>query len=147
MLKRPSADHGSSKSGIRFQISVLPTPAERAHRDTVMADVAECIRTDQTIKLPKFDPAVSQGARLALTNIGAEPNPFSGTADGYRYQFEGEEDLLHLIVTRLDEQPLTPEEGQQVAKFVLGDVPSALVWLRPGEYSQHFYLAHDVLVW
>jgi hypothetical protein len=25
-------------------------------------------------------------------------------------------------------------------------VPSALVWLKPGEFSQHFYVGHDELL-
>jgi hypothetical protein len=59
---------------------------------------------------------------------------------------EGEEDLLHLIVVRQDGKELTPAEGQAVAGFVWPGVPSALIWLKPGVLSQHFYVGHDELV-
>jgi hypothetical protein len=75
-----------------------------------------------------------------------EPNPYSGTCGPFRYQFEGEEDLLHLIVTRHDGEPISPREGQEVASFVLEGLPTAMIWLRPGEYSQHFYFGHDELL-
>lgn len=64
----------------------------------------------------------------------------------YRYQFEGEEDLLHLIVTRIDSGKITPAEGQQVVSFLLPNLPTALLWLKPGEYTQHFYCGHDELL-
>lgn len=99
------------------------------------------------MRLPDFDKALSvPEERFALLEIGAEPNDFTGIAGLYRYQFEGEEDLLHLIVTRTDGQVLSAEEGQEVAGFVLEGVPPALIWLRPGTYSQHFYFGHDHLV-
>jgi hypothetical protein len=99
------------------------------------------------IKLPDFDPTVSRGSGdFALTTVGIEPNDFGGRVGPYRYQFEGEEDLLHLIVTRLDGEPLSVEEGRDVAGFLLPEVEPGLLWLRPGQASQHFYLAHDELV-
>lgn len=123
-----------------------PTDEERARRDFVLERVLEFVRSGQTIKLPPFDPLVSRGAESALVSVGIEPNDFGGTAGPYRYQFEGEEDLLHLIVTRLDGSHLTPEEAQGVAGFVLEGVPPALIWLKPGQLSQHFYLGHDDLL-
>jgi len=120
---------------------------ESNRRDAVMARVLEAIRADRTIKLPDFDPQLSQpSAQFALTSVGIEPNDFSGTCGEYRYQFEGEEDLLHLIVTRQDGERLSPAQGQSVAKFVLGDLPTALIWIKPGEFSQHFYFGHDELL-
>jgi hypothetical protein len=119
--------------------------ADRLRRDEVLARIAECVRTNQTIKLPPFDPSRSlEGASFALQAI--EPNDFSGTLGAYRYQFEGEEDLLHLIVLRSDGSPLTAEEGQTVAGFLLEGLPSALIWLKPGTLSQHFYFGHDELL-
>ncbi|MFN8218929.1 MAG: hypothetical protein U0S12_02200 [Fimbriimonadales bacterium] len=125
---------------------MLPTPQEIARRDAVRASLEEHIREGATIKLPPFDPSVSQAGVVALQHIGIEPNPFSGTVDAFRYQFEGEEDLLHLIVARQDGETISPEEGQGVLRFVLPDVPEALVWFKPGKYSQHFFVGHDELL-
>jgi hypothetical protein len=99
------------------------------------------------IKLPPFDPAIDRPSdRFALLSVGLEDNIFGGTVGPFRYQFEGEEDLLHLIVTRLDSEALSPSEGQAVASFLMPGVSPALIWLRPGEFSQHFYVGHDELV-
>jgi len=124
-----------------------PTPDEFARRDAVMAEVLRHIREGITIRLPAFDPSLSQSdPDFALLRIGAEPNDFAGTIGEFWYQFEGEEDLLHLMVTEADGQPLSAEQGQAVCSFVLPTVPPALMWFRPGERSQHFYFGHDILV-
>jgi len=126
---------------------VSPSSEEIARRVQVMTAILACVRENRTIKLPAFDPTLSRPSdRFALLSVGLEENEFSGTAGEFRYQFEGEEDLLHLIITRHDSQPLSVEEGQAVAGFLLEGVPPALIWLRPGEYSQHFYLGHDDLI-
>ncbi len=105
------------------------------------------IRANRMVKLPPFDPALSSPAeRFALTSVGIEPNAYGGTFGPYRYQFEGEEDLLHLIVTQQNSLPLTVEEARKVVAFVVPQVPPAMLWLKPGEYSQHFYFGHDVLL-
>ena len=107
------------------------------------------IRNDVTIKLPNFDKNLSKSSpENALLTVGLEPNLFGGTVGPYRYQFEGEEDLLHLIVTRIDIGEISVEEAQDVAEFLLSPVAPALIWLKPGERSQHFYVGHDELrVW
>ena len=121
--------------------------SEQRRRDEVMRRILDFVRENRTIKLPDFDPSLSRpSGRYALIDVGAEPNDFTGTVDRYRYQFEGEEDLLHLIVTTQEGLPLTPEEGQKVVGFVLEGLPPALIWLRPGEFSQHFYFGHDELL-
>ncbi len=112
-----------------------------------MQRILECIQHDQRVTLPPFDASLSRpNDKFALINIGLEPNDFSGSFDIFRYQFEGEEDLLHLIVTRNDQGPFTAEEAQTVATFVLKGVPTALIWLRPGEFSHHFYFGHEDLL-
>ncbi|MBI1755715.1 MAG: hypothetical protein HYR64_01235 [Fimbriimonas ginsengisoli] len=85
-------------------------------------------------------------AEVAPQLAGLEPNAFGGLVGPYRYQFEGEDDLLHLIVVRRDLGALEPEEGQSVAAFLLEGVPQSLIWLKPARLSQHFYLGHDVLL-
>ena len=112
-----------------------------------MDRILKCIRDEKRITLPVFNPELARpNDHFALINIGLEPNDFSGSLGDFRYQFEGEEDLLHLIVTRSNQSTLTTEEARVVADFVLIGMPSALVWLRPGEYSQHFYFGHDELL-
>ena len=112
----------------------------------MLGAVSDCILNDRTIKLPDYDRNLSQPSGTALVSVGIEPNPFGGSVGEFRYQFEGEEDLLHLIVTRLDGEPLSPEEAQEVAGFVLERLPKSLVWRRPGEFSHHFYFGHDELL-
>ncbi|HVT12891.1 MAG TPA: hypothetical protein VHE55_11545 [Fimbriimonadaceae bacterium] len=127
-----------------FQV-IQPTEQEQAQRDAVVARILEFIKLDQRIKLPPFDPARSaRGGDFALQAI--EDNDFSGIVGPYRYQFEGEDDLLHLYVIRCDSGRLTPEEARRVVAFLLPDLPPALIWLRPGEFSQHFYFGHDELL-
>jgi len=125
---------------------LLVTESEQTRRDAVIAAILDCIAENRTIKLPEFDPLVSKPSlHFALTSVGIEPNPFGGVVGRFRYQFEGEEDLLHLVVTDLTGEPLTAEDGQAVASFVLKGVPTALIWLKPGTYSQHFYVGHEEL--
>jgi hypothetical protein len=126
---------------------LAPTNAELAQRNAVMAKILECTRTETRIKLPEFDPARERPSdQFALINVGLEPNDFGGVLGTYRYQFEGEEDLLHLMITSVSEEPVSTAEAHQVASIVLHGVPSALVWLKPGEFSQHFYVGHDELL-
>lgn len=128
-------------------MGLLPTIEEQARRDAVMNGILDDVRANRTIKLPDFDASRERPSdRYALISVGIEANRYSGTLGDFRYQFEGEEDLLHLIVTRGEGEPVSAEEGQQVASFVLKGLPTALIWLRPGEYSQHFYFGHDELL-
>lgn len=126
---------------------MTPTPEEQARRDAVMRRVLEFVAGNRVVKLPEFDPERERPSdRFALVSVGLEENPFSGTLGAYRYQFEGEEDLLHLIVTgREPDAGVGPAEGRRVAAFVLRGLPLALVWSRQGEMSQHFYFGHDEL--
>lgn len=111
-----------------------PSEDELQTRNEVIQAIHRAVGNAVTIKLPDFDPD------------GKRPSEYGGSVGPYRYQFEGEEDLLHLNVTRLDEGLLAPEEGQRVAQFLLPGMPPGLVWIRPGEHSQHFFLGHDDLV-
>ncbi|MEI7985554.1 MAG: hypothetical protein WCI55_07990 [Armatimonadota bacterium] len=125
----------------------LPTEPEQQRRDEVMTRVLRCIRSDERIKLPEFNPTLDRPTdQFALLSIGLEPNDFSGSVGGFRYQFEGEEDLLHLIVTADNQGELKTEDSQAVAAFVLRGMPSALIWLKPGGFSTHFYFGHDELL-
>lgn len=124
-----------------------PTPEEQAHRDGVISTILDAIRTNRTILLPEFDRQRHRPEdAFALLHVGIEPNPYGGTVGPFRYQFEGEEDLLHMIITRANDGPVSPAEGQAVCSFLYPGVPTALMWFKPGEMSQHFYLGHDVLL-
>ncbi|MCU0316654.1 MAG: hypothetical protein MUC92_08680 [Fimbriimonadaceae bacterium] len=126
---------------------ISPSEQEQKRRDEVIATILQATKDGVTIRLPDFDRTLSRPSdNYALVSVGIEPNPYGGTVGDYRYQFEGEEDLLHLIITRNDCEVLTPEQAQQVVSFLYPGVPTALMWLRPAHYSQHFYLGHDVLL-
>ncbi|HRJ27196.1 MAG TPA: hypothetical protein PLO61_06780 [Fimbriimonadaceae bacterium] len=124
-----------------------PTQSEKDQRNRVMAGVLRAIEANQTIRLPDFDPKIDRASdEFAMLTVGLEPNEFGGRLGDFRYQFEGEEDLLHLMVVRQDLSGLEPSEARSVAAFLLEGVPPALVWYRPGTKSHHFYLGHDDLL-
>lgn len=125
----------------------IPTPEEQTRRDQVIARILDDTRNLRTVFLPDFDPQLSRPSdEYAMATVGIEPNPYGGTFGPFRYQFEGEEDLLHLIVTRLDQSAFSPEEAQAVVSFLYPGVPTALMWFKSGTVSHHFYLGHDVLL-
>lgn len=122
------------------------TADERTEIEAVKVRLLAAIAQNQTIRLPDFDPSIEAGsAEIALLKAGLEPNPWGGRIGDFRYQFEGEDDLLHLMVCRTDCGEISPEEGQSVAALIFPTVPSALYWFKPGTLSQHFYIGHDVL--
>lgn len=122
-----------------------PTIEERNRRSEVMRALLQAIDLSQTIKLPDFDPKNSVSGVVALQHVGFEPNRYSGSYGNLHYQFEGEEDLLHLIVSHCEGLPVSPLEAQLVATFLLEGIPEGLFWFKPGQYTQHFYIGHDVL--
>lgn len=82
--------------------------------------------------------------RILLRPDGSAP--YEGVVGGYRYWFEGEDDLLHLAIHRADGQPITVEEAQSVVSFVVPSVNPGVIWLKQGVLSQHFYFGHDELL-
>ncbi len=111
----------------------------------VMRAILEAIKSSRTIKLPDFDADKSVPGVVALHHIGFETNAYAGSLGSLDYQFEGEEDLLHLIVSHREGLKVSPTEAQEVASFLLDGIPEGLFWFKPGEYTQHFYIGHDVL--
>jgi hypothetical protein len=127
-----------------------PTSHEQSRREAVFAAVLSHIREGRTIRLPAFDserasPSGS-AARIAPVLDEWPENPFGGTVGPFRYQIEGEDDLLHVIVSRSSGDSISPEEGQQVMTFLFPMLAPGVVWLKPGERSQHFYFGHDELL-
>jgi len=106
------------------------TEKEEIERARILGALTNAIHADETIRVP----------------FANDPSPFSGTVGSYVYSFEGEDDLLHISVTRRDGAKLTAEEGQAVVSWLLPGMPPGLIWIRPGELSQHFYCGHDDLV-
>jgi hypothetical protein len=98
---------------------------ELEQRQVILNRILECIAANRTIHLS---------------------DEFIGQWHGYRYTFEGEDDLLHLAIEKADGAPLSVEEAQGVVADVLAGVPPSLIWLKPGFRSHHFYLGHDDMV-
>ncbi len=125
---------------------VKPTSEEIAQRDSIFSRVIEAIKSEVTIKLPPFDSVFSKSSESALLSIVNEPNPFCGFIGEFAYQFEGEEDLLHVFVVRTDGMEISVEDAQWVVAFALPNVPAAFFFVKPGAFSQHFYIGHDFLL-
>lgn len=125
----------------QFSLNVSEFELER--RNSVISAVLNAIANNVRIELPAFHPESGSPATTAFLSASIMTGPYSGRVNGYRYQFEGEEDLLHLIITQEGDGPITVTEGQAVAKFIFGNVPPALIWFKPGYYSQHYYVGHD----
>lgn len=126
---------------------VEPTPEEIQRRDAVMAAIIDDIRVGRPIRLTRPDlGAPATQSRFALIDVAREAGPYAGHLGKFLYQFEGEDDLLHLFVVRADGGPLDVEEARRVVRFLLPNVSPGLVWLKPGSVSQHFFLGHDVLL-
>jgi hypothetical protein len=123
----------------------MPSPDEQTQRDQVREALKAAIRSGQAILLPEFRGGEGPG-EFALQNVGLEENPFGGTSEGLRYQFEGEEDLLHLFIVRTDGGEIGVEESRLLAEWLLPEVPPGMIWLNPGRRSMHFHFGHDLLV-
>lgn len=116
-----------TRSARMVSVNLQPTVLENEQRARLMSALVEAISQNLVIK---FDP---EGL-------------FAGTVGPFAYVFEGEDDLLHLAVRRQDQGCLTPEEAQEVGLFLMPNLPWALAWIKPGQFSQHFYLGHDHLL-
>ncbi len=125
----------------------MPTflnPIELEQAEAVRKAVLEAIRTNTRIKVPDFDrDAEWAGGEPPLRRIAQTENPFGGQLGPYLYQFEGEEDLLHIFVIRADDGELSVAEGRTVLDVLIPELSPGLVWLKPGVHSQHFYFGHD----
>jgi hypothetical protein len=122
-----------------------PTEAEAARLAHVLDAVAEAVDAGAAVRLPQARLPVPEGLTPDAC-LGLEPNEFGGEVAGIRYQFEGEEDLLHLVVSRGRGGALPLAEARAVAEFALPGVPPGLVWHKAGATTHHFYVGHDVLV-
>ena len=120
--------------------------SEQTVRDEIVARLLTAVRANETVRLPAYDPSLSSPSGSALLSVGIEPNAWGSTVGEFRYQIEGEDDLLHLFVVRQDGGELSPAESHEVAAFLWPGVPRGLLWFKPGALSQHYYVGHDVLL-
>jgi hypothetical protein len=119
---------------------------EADQRLAVLQQLLKDIEAGTRILLPEFSGDEKNRSEFALLSVGIEPNPYGGTVGAFRYQFEGEDDLLHLMICRQDEEPFPAADAQAVVLWLLTRVEPGLVWIKPGERSHHFYLGHDHLL-
>lgn len=120
-----------------------PSSTDEQRRDEVLGRIREAVCNNQVIRLPRT--AALEGREPLLAMATAE-DAYGGGCGDYRYLFEGEDDLLHVVVMRADGAPCSAEEAQRVIAWLLPDVPPGLIWIKPGSQTQHFYLGHDILV-
>lgn len=121
-----------------------PTDRERTRRDEVLARLVLAVRRGDRVPVPPPNPALP--AHLAALGSVDPDTPFAGSLGPFVYQFEGEDDLLHLLVARHDGAPLSMEDAQPVVSFVLPMLPPSLMWVKPGRLSQHFYFGHEAIL-
>lgn len=68
---------------------------------------------------------------------------YGGVIGAYVVQFEGEDDLLHCSVKRIDGRPIGVEESHEAVDPFFGCCPKGLVWFYPADFSVHYYIGHD----
>lgn len=120
---------GSNPTDSASKTMFQPSIDEAELRSRILGSVLEYVRENKPIPM----------------SSGIE-SEFRGRLGDYLYQFEGEEDLLHLWVSKSSGEDVSPNEGRKVFAWVVGDLPEPLVWLKPGQKSQHFYFAQDDLL-
>lgn len=134
--------------------SISPSEGDVQQRDAVLQAIITTLQTSNLILLPRPSTDGGEGYRSvpgsnrALSELPAPlpalliQNQYGGQIGPFYYQFESEEDLVHLIVAKTDFSEITVEEARLVVDFVLPFFPAALLWLKPGQLSQHFYFGN-----
>ncbi|MCW5942620.1 MAG: hypothetical protein KIS66_10340 [Fimbriimonadaceae bacterium] len=125
-------------------IPLEPTDAETARRDEVLARLRDFVARGERILVPPPNPDLPP--HLAALGSVDPSTPFAGSVGPFVYQFEGEDDLLHLLVATADGGTLAMEEAQPVVSFLVPMVPPSLMWVKPGVRSQHFYFGHEAIL-
>ncbi|MCS7310251.1 MAG: hypothetical protein NZ741_08535 [Armatimonadetes bacterium] len=90
--------------------------------------------------------AIIEDTRAGVPILLNHRERYGATLGEYRVQFEGEDDLLHLSITRVDGGRMTHDEAQQLADLFFHAVPKGLIQCLPAEHSVHYYIAHDLFV-
>ncbi len=71
---------------------------------------------------------------------------YATTIGDFKVQFEGEDDLLHLEIVRLDGSTIDILDAKRIADMFFENIPPALIVVKPAEFSAHYYLPHDILL-
>jgi hypothetical protein len=90
--------------------------------------------------------AIIEDTRAGVPILLKRRERYGGVLGDFRVQFEGEDDLLHLSITRVDGGRVSHEEAQRIADLFFRGVPKGLIYSRPAEYSVHYYIAQDLFV-
>lgn len=130
-----------SETNAQFEV----TDSEAFQRKEVLTRILDFIERGERILLPDWDGSPQPLSNYALLNVGREENDFGGKVGPWRYQFEGEDDLLHLMICRLDQAPMPADESRALVSWLLKGVPVGLYWVRHATHSHHFYVGHDIL--
>lgn len=115
----------------------MASEIERERAREVVERIRQAVRRGERVMLPRGD---GSGVRIQPTA------PYAGLWGDFLYQFEGEDDLLHLAIERRDGGEVSDEEGRAVALHLLPGVPVALIFQKSGRHSQHFYVGHEWLL-
>ncbi|MER3474263.1 MAG: hypothetical protein C4335_09590 [Armatimonadota bacterium] len=102
--------------------------------------------TDEHPEVRRILQAIVEDTRAGVPILLNRRERYGTTLGDFRVQFEGEDDLLHLSITRVDGVPISHEEAQRIADAFFHAVPKGLIQCRPAVYSVHYYVAHDLLV-
>ncbi len=122
-----------------------PTTEEDASREAILHRILDFIQRGERIVLPEWDRSPQSLSDYALLNVGLEPNDFGSFVGEWRYQFEGEDDLLHLMICRRDQGAMPGSEARGIVDWLLKGVPTGLYWVKHATHSHHFYVGHDIL--
>jgi|YNPMSStandDraft_1061717.scaffolds.fasta_scaffold33304_2 hypothetical protein len=102
--------------------------------------------TNEHPEVRRILQAIIEDTQAGIPILLSQRERYGTSLGDFRVQFEGEDDLLHLSITRRDGDRISHEEAQRIADLFFHGVPKGLVYSRPAEYSVHYYIAHDILV-
>ncbi len=120
---------------------------EQEHISVVLEKIKEYTLQNKPIRIPRLNCVEkSHGSEMAYLTDWTQISEFAGSIGEYQFLFEGEDDLLHLVILRKDLQPISVEDARRIVEKIMPDVPTAKIWLSPGIFTQHFYVGHDELI-
>jgi len=102
--------------------------------------------TNEHPEVRRILQAIVEDTRAGVPILLDRRERYGATLGNFRVQFEGEDDLLHLAITRTDDGEVSHREAQTIADAFFHRVPKGLIQCRPAVYSVHYYIAHDLFV-
>lgn len=103
-------------------------------------------QTSEHPEVRRILQAIVEDTRAGVPILLSRRERYGTVLGDFRVQFEGEDDLLHLSITRVDGGRVAHEEAQRVADLFFHAVPKGLIQCRPAEHSVHYYIGHDLFV-